>query len=257
MSNKTRRFVCAIVFAVMTVSFIPAAFAAEDTLAPTALYISPDTGTVVGTDSFTVSAYGVSDSSGIKTVTFVVYNQEDGQLGQVEYNAASMGNGAWSREIDLGNFDNEPGTYVIDIMGRDNNDNKGLMGSIEVEVPAPASGKIEAFINAATAQLGKAYVLGGKGPDVFDCSGLIYYALISSGYPIDYLTSAEWAISDYTVVEADDLQRGDILCFKGHVGIYLGGGSMIEANGMVRIRQDLLDSDYFANNFICARRVFE
>jgi cell wall-associated NlpC family hydrolase len=99
--------------------------------------------------------------------------------------------------------------------------------------------------------------LGGKGPDVFDCSGLVFYALNTSGYPIDYMTSSEWAVSSYTVVGADDLQRGDILCFEGHVGIYLGDDSMIEANGTVRIRDDLLNSDYFANNFICARRVFE
>lgn len=256
MKKRINRFVGVVVFVILMVSFIPAAFAAEDTSAPTALSVSPETGTVVGTDSFTVSVYGVSDPSGIKTVTFVVYNMADGLLDQVEYNATSIGNGAWSRDIDLSNFENKAGTYIINIWGRDNNDNKGLMGSIKVEIPTPASEQIEALINAATAQLGKNYVLGGKGPDVFDCSGLVYYALNNSGYQIDYLTSAEWAVSNYTIVGAAELQRGDILCFKGHVGIYLGNDSMIEANGVVKIRENLLESDYFANNFICARRLF-
>ncbi len=257
MKKKINRFVGIMIFAFFMVSFIPSAFAAEDTSAPTALSFSPETGTVVQTDSFTVTAYGVSDPSGIKAVTFSISNTDDSLLNQVEYNAVSMGNNAWSRDIDLSDFANEPGTYVIDIWGRDNNDNKALMGSITVNIPTAASEKIEAFINAATAQLGKSYELGGKGPDVFDCSGLVFYALNTSDYPIDYMTSSEWAVSSYTVVGADDLQRGDILCFEGHVGIYLGDDSMIEANGTVRIRDDLLNSDYFANNFICARRVFE
>jgi cell wall-associated NlpC family hydrolase len=257
MKKKISRFFGVVIFLLLTVSFIPAAFAAEDTSPPTALSFSPETGTVVGTDGFTVTVYGVGDPSGVKTVTFAVYNMDGGLLNQVEYNAASIGNGAWSRTIDLSNFGNEPGTYMINILGRDSNDNKGLMGSIKVELPAPASEKIKAFINAAAAQLGKPYVLGGKGPDVFDCSGLVYYALNSSGYQIDYMTSAEWAASSYTVIGAASLQRGDILCFKGHVGIYLGNGSMIEANGTVRIREDILNSDYFANNFICAHRLFE
>lgn len=256
MKKKIHRIIGVMLFALMTVSFAPAAFAAEDTAAPTAIYYSPETGTTVGTDSFTVAAYGVTDPSGVKTVTFVVYNTADGLLNQVEYNAANIGNGAWSREIDLKNFGNKTGTYVINIWGRDLNDNKGLMGSIKVEIPTPASEKIEALINAAAAQLGKPYVLGGKGPDVFDCSGLVYYALNSGGYIIDYMTSAQWALSSYTIVPAGDLQRGDVLCFKGHVGIYLGDDSMIEANGVVRIRENLLESTYFANNFICARRVF-
>ncbi len=271
MKKKINRFVGGIVFVLLMVSFIPVAFAAEedsataedvsiaaeDTSAPTALSISPESGTVVGTDSFTVSAYGVSDPSGVKTVTFTVSSADDGLLNQVEYNASNIGNDAWSREIDLSNFEYEPGTYIINIWGRDNNDNKGLLGSIEVVIPTPASEKIEALIDAATAQLGKSYVLGGKGPDVFDCSGLVYYALTSSGYAIEYMTSEEWAVSSYAIVGADDLQSGDILCFNGHVGIYLGDDSMIEANGTVKIREDLLESDYFANNFICARRVFE
>ncbi len=257
MKKKINRIAGLMLFILMMVSFVTQAFAAEDTAAPTAIYFSPETGTVVGADSFTVTAYGVTDPSGVKAVTFVVYNTADGLFNQVEYNAANIGNGAWSRDIDLGNFDNKPGTYAINIWGRDDSGNKGLMGSVKVEIPTPASEKIESFISAASAQLGKQYVLGGKGPDVFDCSGLVYYALNAGGCTVNYMTSAEWAVSGYTVVGANELKRGDILCFKGHVGIYLGDDTMLEANGTVRIRQNLLESEYFANNFICGRRVFE
>ncbi len=257
MKKKINRIVGVLVAVLLIISFIPIAYAAEDTSAPIAVSFSPETGFVAGEESFTVAAEGVYDPSGVKTVSFVVYNIADGPLYQIEYNAADMGNGTWARNIDLSFFGNKTGTYVVNIWGRDNNENKGLMGSIKVEVPAPVSEKIESFINAAMAQLGKPYVLGGKGPDVFDCSGLVYYALNASGYNIDYMTSAGWAASSYTIVPANDLQRGDIICFKGHVGIYLGNNSMVEANGVVRIRDSLLDSSYFASNFICGRRVFE
>ena len=48
-------------------------------------------------------------------------------------------------------------------------DNSG--GSGGETAPPADSGGVEAFVNAALAQVGKTYVLGGKGPDVFDCSG--------------------------------------------------------------------------------------
>ncbi len=132
--------------------------------------------------------------------------------------------------------------------------------------PAPAASAadlsekadIEAFVDAAEAQLGKKYVRGGKGPSVFDCSGLVYYALKSSGNGIPYMTSRLWAVSSYTRVNSmDELQRGDVVCFRGHVGIYLGNGAMIDASysqGKVRITYNIQESSYWQRNFICGRR---
>ena len=62
------------------------------------------------------------------------------------------------------------------------------------------------------------------------------------------------------------LQRDDILVFSGstdsdgHVGIYLGGGKMIDASsseGKVRMSSSVLNSGgYWSTHFICAYRVF-
>ena len=68
--------------------------------------------------------------------------------------------------------------------------------------PSANPGDVEAFIDAAMAQVGKPYVLGGKGPDSFDCSGFVYYALKQSGNGIGYMTSGGWASSGYTSVPA-------------------------------------------------------
>jgi len=116
-------------------------------------------------------------------------------------------------------------------------------------------GSVSAFIDAAYAQLGKPYVLGGKGSDSFDCSGLVYYALKQSGNGIGYMTSGGWASSGYpTVNSIADLQPGDVICFKGHVGVYVGGGTMVDAsssNGCV-VERGLGSWAY--NNFICGKR---
>jgi cell wall-associated NlpC family hydrolase len=88
------------------------------------------------------------------------------------------------------------------------------------------AGKAVAF---AYAQLGKPYVFGGTGPNSFDCSGLTQAAWASAGISIERTSEDQWASLPH--VSTSDLQPGDILVFAGasHVGIYVGGGMMIDA----------------------------
>lgn len=115
-------------------------------------------------------------------------------------------------------------------------------------------GSVEAFIDVALAQVGKGYTLGAKGPDEFDCSGFVYYALKQSGNGIGYMTSGGWASSGYTTVGWDDLQRGDIVCVSGHVAIYLGDGQVVDASsGQDAIVVRNMGS-WFQSRFICGKR---
>ncbi len=122
--------------------------------------------------------------------------------------------------------------------------------------PSANPGSVESFIDAAMAQVGKPYVLGGKGPDTFDCSGFIYYALQQSGNGIGYMTSGGWAGSGYASVGWDNLERGDIVCVSGHVGIYLGGGQIVDASsgsGQIVVRNM---GSWFQSRFITGKRIF-
>jgi len=121
------------------------------------------------------------------------------------------------------------------------------------------------LIALAKEQLGKPYVLGAKGPNKFDCSGFVYWCLKNIGVSLSYMTAATWAgATAYTKVSSmNDLKSGDICCFsgsapgKGHVGIYLGNGTMIDASssdGKVRISSPLKSSSYWRSHFICGRR---
>ena len=132
--------------------------------------------------------------------------------------------------------------------------------------PTPATKKetrIEKFIKAAQSKLGCEYVLGGRGPKTFDCSGLVYYCLRQAGVSTIRMTAsgfskkASWKnISSYS-----DVQKGDILFFKSdtsssvsHCAIYIGSGTMIDAssgNGAVVKRAV---SAYWKRNFVNARR---
>ena len=117
---------------------------------------------------------------------------------------------------------------------------------------------VGALIKVAKSKMGVKYVLGAKGPNTFDCSGFVYWCLNQIGIKQGYLTSAGWAASSkYPRVKSmEDLKAGDIISFKGHVGIALGGGKMIDcapSDGGVRIGN--LSHPYWKKNFIRGYRV--
>ena len=101
-----------------------------------------------------------------------------------------------------------------------------------------ADARARQVVAFAAAQLGHRYCWGGKGPDCFDCSGLVLRAWGSVGVPLPRTAGAMGeALAD---VPLDDVRAGDILWWPGHVGIYAGDGWSIEAldakSGVVRRR---------------------
>ncbi|GAA1940485.1 C40 family peptidase [Agromyces allii] len=110
-------------------------------------------------------------------------------------------------------------------------------GSVDPAPGPPNAGAVETAIWFASQQLGEPYVLGGAGPDVWDCSGLTQAAYGSAGIGIgthsatnQYYTLA----AQGKAVPLSQIQRGDLLFWGGggdyyHVAIYLGGGRILEA----------------------------
>lgn len=103
-----------------------------------------------------------------------------------------------------------------------------------------ASQKAIAVTNLAREALGTPYVWGGAKPGGFDCSGLLYYVWGRVGVQIPRTTYDQWSAGK--PVSRGALQPGDAVFFKGsdsivrggrtlpgHVGMYLGGGKVIEA----------------------------
>ncbi len=100
-------------------------------------------------------------------------------------------------------------------------------------VASAPRGGAGAVIAYARAQLGKPYVWGASGPNAFDCSGLTASAWARAGVGLGHYTGAQW--SETSRVPISQLQPGDLVFYgpsgpsSDHVGLYVGGGRMIEA----------------------------
>ena len=99
--------------------------------------------------------------------------------------------------------------------------------------PPPPPAGAAAAIAYAQAQLGKPYLWGGDGPESFDCSGLTMMAWRQAGVYLSHYTGAQWA--ETARVPIDQLAPGDLVFYGSsgssshHMGLYVGGGQMIEA----------------------------
>ncbi|MDX3383655.1 C40 family peptidase [Streptomyces niveiscabiei] len=99
-------------------------------------------------------------------------------------------------------------------------------------VATPASGSVATVIDFLKAQVGDAYVLGGTGPNAWDCSGLVQAAFKQVGVDLPRVSEDQ---SNYgTDVSLSNIQPGDILYWGGkgsayHVGVYLGAGKYLDA----------------------------
>ena len=108
--------------------------------------------------------------------------------------------------------------------------------------------------------LGGRYVYGGNRPGGFDCSGFSSYVMNKHGFGIHRTASTQ--LRDGVIIPTEALQVGDLVFFRErgskhpatHVGIYVGDNTMIHSarHGVVR---ESLDSHYYKENYLCARRV--
>jgi len=160
-------------------------------------------------------------------------------------------------------------------------------GGVTPGQPVPASPLTEQVIARATAQVGKPYAWGGgsaagpthgisdggggadKAGDTakigFDCSGLMVYAFAGIGITVPHQTQAIWAQFPPPITDRAQLQPGDMILLSSngqpsgidHVGLYLGGGRVIDApeSGLnVRVEPHIWTNPYWSAHFIGAVR---
>lgn len=98
------------------------------------------------------------------------------------------------------------------------------------------------IVKMAQQYVGTPYVWGGESPKGFDCSGFAQYLYGHAGIKIPRTTYDQWQTG--RSVPKGQLQPGDLVFYKGsdskvvngvllpgHVGIYIGGGKIIDAYG--------------------------
>lgn len=91
----------------------------------------------------------------------------------------------------------------------------------------PASGNAGVVVAYAMAQLGKDYCYAGVGPSCFDCSGLTQSAWALAGVYMPHNSEAQVAM--FPQVPFSEAKPGDLAWFPGHIGIYVGGGAVVNA----------------------------
>ena len=110
----------------------------------------------------------------------------------------------------------------------------------------PDSAKVQIALEYAKANLGERYVLGGMGPDVWDCSGITKASYAAAGIYIGTHSATnqfETLAAARKLVPLTEWQTGDLIWYsqssdfngdKYHVAIYLGGNMMLEAPNPAR-----------------------
>lgn len=102
--------------------------------------------------------------------------------------------------------------------------------------------KVEVMFNFAKAQLGEPYVLGGIGPNVWDCSGITKASYAAAGIYIGTHSATNQfrtMAAAKKLIPLNQLQRGDLMWYtkepgnfdgdKYHVVMFYGNGMMLEA----------------------------
>jgi peptidoglycan DL-endopeptidase CwlO len=95
---------------------------------------------------------------------------------------------------------------------------------------APAltgSTRMGAVLAFARSQVGKSYVRGAEGPNSFDCSGFTKRAYARAGLRLPHSSGAQAARAQS--ISQGRARAGDLVVGRGHVGIYMGNGMMIDA----------------------------
>jgi cell wall-associated NlpC family hydrolase len=85
-------------------------------------------------------------------------------------------------------------------------------------------------LRAAATQLGKPYKWGATGPSSFDCSGLTSWSFKQAGVTLPRSSFQQARVG--SSVSWDNMRPGDLVFYyspPSHVGIYAGGGKMIDA----------------------------
>lgn len=161
-----------------------------------------------------------------------------------------------------GNAVRQPETTEVQAPAEDEEQKTTDSANNEIPTVPSNSAAGDQIVSFARQYLGYRYVYGGTTPSTgFDCSGFIYYIYKSCGYSISRSLSAQ--ANTGTAVSKSELQAGDIVFFNntssgalGHVGIYIGNGTMIHAANSKRgVVTDTINSGYYNTYYYTARRI--
>ncbi len=101
--------------------------------------------------------------------------------------------------------------------------------------------------------VGNPYVYGGSSlTNGTDCSGFVMSVYNNFGVSLPHSSAADRSVGA-TVNGLENAQPGDIICYSGHVGIYIGNGQIVHAS---TARTGIIVSNASYRSILSIRRIF-
>lgn len=108
-------------------------------------------------------------------------------------------------------------------------------------------------VNYALQFVGNPYVFGGSSlTNGTDCSGFVMSVYANFGVSLPHSSAGDRNVG-YDVGGVANAQPGDIVCYSGHVGIYIGNGQIVHASTS---RTGIVVGSVNYRTPLCVRRIF-